>query len=127
MKRNKHLSHLHSNKPNIFSPNPGTIIRSIIARPETINKEIIEIRRVFVHPEFKFPGLYHDIAVAELGKIRLLLLKNFNERVFQTSVVCCKLSYGLQKRKMNRLIPIQTLILYLDRKGKRRTTLHTFA
>ena len=28
----------------------------------------IEIRRVFVHPGFKFPSLYDDIAVAELGK-----------------------------------------------------------
>ena len=73
-----------------FSPNPRTVIRSIIARPETINKEIIEIRRVFVHPEFVFPGLYHDIAVAELGNI-INLYGNLQPSWFAAS-----LSYDLQ-------------------------------
>ena len=42
-------------------------VRTIIVRDGTIYEEKIEIRRVFVHPGFKFPSLYDDIAVAELG------------------------------------------------------------
>ncbi len=51
----------------ISSPDPRENIRSIILRDDTDWKENIEIRRVFVHPSFQFPNLYHDIAVAELG------------------------------------------------------------
>ncbi len=50
-----------------LSPNPQTNIRSIILRDGTDSKEHIEIRRVFVHPEFTFPRLYNDIAIGELG------------------------------------------------------------
>ena len=42
-------------------------VRTILVRDGTIYEETIEIRRVFVHPGFKFPSLYDDIAVAELG------------------------------------------------------------
>ena len=42
-------------------------VRTIIVRDGTIYEEKVEIRRVFVHPGFKFPSLYDDIAVAELG------------------------------------------------------------
>ena len=59
----------------IFYQNTVTIeseedetVRTIIVRDGTIYEEKIEIRRVFVHPGFKFPSLYDDIAVAELGK-----------------------------------------------------------
>ena len=45
-------------------------VRTIIVRDGTIYEEKIEIRRVFVHPGFKFPSLYDDIAVAELGTHR---------------------------------------------------------
>ena len=51
----------------LFSPDPRSNIRSILLRDDTDYKENVEIRRVFVHPEFKFPSLYNDIAVAELG------------------------------------------------------------
>ncbi len=51
----------------LSSPDPRNNIRTIILRDDTDYKEIIEIRRVFVHPAFFFPSLYYDIAVAELG------------------------------------------------------------
>ena len=44
-------------------------VRTIIVRDGTIYEEKVEIRRVFVHPGFKFPSLYDDIAVAELGTL----------------------------------------------------------
>ena len=47
-------------------------MRTILVRDGTHFEETIEIRRVFVHPGFKFPSLYDDIAVAELGlKIKI--------------------------------------------------------
>ena len=47
--------------------NPEETVRTTIIRDGTIHQDQIEIRRVFVHPGFKFPSLYDDIAVAELG------------------------------------------------------------
>ena len=53
-------------------------VRTILVRDGTIYEETIEIRRVFVHPGFKFPSLYDDIAVAELGyKIEIGIALNF--------------------------------------------------
>ena len=48
-------------------------IKTIIIRDGTINQDQIEIRRVFKHPNFKFPSLYDDIAVAELGSLIFML------------------------------------------------------
>ena len=48
-------------------------IKTIIIRDSTINQDQIEIRRVFKHPNFKFPSLYDDIAVAELGSLIFML------------------------------------------------------
>ena len=42
-------------------------IKTTIIRDGTIYQDQIEIRRVFKHPNFRFPSLYDDIAVAELG------------------------------------------------------------
>ena len=39
-----------------------------ILRHESSFQENIEIRRVFVHPNYKIPLLYNDIAIAELGE-----------------------------------------------------------
>ena len=50
-----------------LSTNLREEIRTIKMRDGTDFKESVEIRRVFVHPGFKFPSLYNDIAVAELG------------------------------------------------------------
>ena len=48
-------------------------IKTIIIRDGTIDQDQIEIRRVFKHPNFKFPSLYDDIAVAELGSLTIML------------------------------------------------------
>ena len=48
-------------------------IKTIIIRDGTINQDQIEIRRVFKHPNFKFPSLYDDIAIAELGSLISML------------------------------------------------------
>ena len=48
-------------------------IKTIIIRDGTIDQDQIEIRRVFKHPNFKFPSLYDDIAVAELGSLISIL------------------------------------------------------
>ncbi len=50
-----------------LSTNLREEIRTIKMRDGTDFKESVEIRRVFAHPGFKFPSLYNDIAVAELG------------------------------------------------------------
>ena len=34
----------------------------------TSHKEVVEVKRVFKHPLYKFPTLYNDIAVIELGR-----------------------------------------------------------
>ena len=52
----------------IFFREQDETVRTIIVRDGTIYNETIEIRRVFVHPGFKFPSLYDDIAIAELGR-----------------------------------------------------------
>ena len=52
----------------VCSPDARTIFRSIILRHETDFEETIEIRRIFNHPEFRFPRLYNDIAIGELSK-----------------------------------------------------------
>jgi len=37
-------------------------------RDNTNHTEVIEIKRVFKHPQYKYPNLYDDIAVLELGR-----------------------------------------------------------
>jgi len=37
-------------------------------RDNTANKESVEIKRVFKHPNYKYPTLYNDIALLELGR-----------------------------------------------------------
>jgi len=37
-------------------------------RENTVFKEIIGVKRVFVHPLYKYPNLYNDIAILELGR-----------------------------------------------------------
>ena len=34
----------------------------------TSHKEVVEVKRVFKHPMYKSPTLYHNIAVIELGR-----------------------------------------------------------
>ena len=46
---------------------PEQSTRTIIMRDGTIYQDVIEIRRVFLHPNFQFPSLYNDIAIGELG------------------------------------------------------------
>ena len=42
-------------------------IRTTIIRDDTDYQDVIEIRRMFLHPNFQFPSLYNDIAIGELG------------------------------------------------------------
>ena len=37
-------------------------------RDGTPFKEVIEIKRVYQHPNYQYPKLYDDIAVVELGR-----------------------------------------------------------
>ena len=37
-------------------------------RDNTEFKELIEIKRVYQHPNYNYPTLYDDIAVVELGR-----------------------------------------------------------
>eukprot|EP00092_Neocalanus_flemingeri_P070336 GFUD01086316.1.p1 GENE.GFUD01086316.1~~GFUD01086316.1.p1 ORF type:complete len:596 (-),score=125.76 GFUD01086316.1:106-1893(-) len=43
-------------------------VRVNTIRENTQNKEFIEIKRVFLHPLYKNPNLYNDIAMVELGR-----------------------------------------------------------
>ena len=38
-------------------------------RDNTNYNEIVEIKKVYKHPSYKYPNLYDDIAVMELGRI----------------------------------------------------------
>ena len=60
--------------PKIYS-NAKDEVKTTIVRDGTIHQDEIEIRRVFKHPNFKFPSLYDDIAVAELGIFPLTISK----------------------------------------------------
>jgi len=52
-----------------FNPESSSSkLKAIVIRDGTKFKEFIELRRVFTHPWFKFPSLYDDIAVGELGR-----------------------------------------------------------
>ena len=53
----------------VFTPHrPRSTSRATLIRDGTIYSEYIELRRVFVHPGFKHPSLYNDIAVGQLGR-----------------------------------------------------------
>jgi len=43
-------------------------VRINTIRDNTANKELVEIKRVFKHPLYKYPNLYNDIALLELGR-----------------------------------------------------------
>ena len=37
-------------------------------RDNTVNKELIEMKKSYIHPHYEYPSLYDDIAVVELGR-----------------------------------------------------------
>ena len=37
-------------------------------RDNTQNKELIEMKKAYIHPHYTYPSLYDDIAVVELGR-----------------------------------------------------------
>ena len=43
-------------------------LRSHTFRDDTVYEEQIELKRHFKHPLYKYPTLYNDIAIAELGR-----------------------------------------------------------
>jgi len=43
-------------------------VRINTIRDNTANKELVGIKRVFKHPLYKYPNLYNDIALLELGR-----------------------------------------------------------
>jgi len=43
-------------------------VRVNTVRKNTENKEIIEIKSIYLHPQYNYPSLYNDIAVLELGR-----------------------------------------------------------
>ena len=43
-------------------------LRSHTLRDDTVYEEQIELKRHFKHPLYKYPTLYNDIAIAELGR-----------------------------------------------------------
>ena len=50
----------------VFNPQSAEAsVKTLTIREGTVHREEIELRRVFVHPYFKFPSLYNDIAVGE--------------------------------------------------------------
>ena len=45
-----------------------TEVRAEVIRPNTKFIETIEIKRVYIHPNYHYPSLYNDVAVLELGR-----------------------------------------------------------
>lgn len=43
-------------------------MKEITIRDNTKFKEKIEIKRIYLHPDYVFPELYNDVAVLELGR-----------------------------------------------------------
>jgi len=43
-------------------------VRVNTIRDGTASHEIVEIKRIYKHPEYKYPQLYNDVAVLELGR-----------------------------------------------------------
>lgn len=60
-------AHCYENDMNIFTGGQRQVRVNTI-RQNTENKEIIEIKRRFLHPLYTSPSLYNDIAVLELGR-----------------------------------------------------------
>ena len=55
----------------LYSSGQEENIRTLIVRFKSENEDLLDIRKVFLHPAFKFPSLYADLAVAEVGKVEL--------------------------------------------------------
>jgi len=83
-------------------------------RQNTINREVIDIKRVYVHPLYKYPNLYNDIAVLELGR-RI----EYNWDVFGDTPSC--IDRGIEK--IGKISTIQGF--GLDEKGHRNNLLET--
>ena len=43
-------------------------MREITIRHNTKFNETIEVKRIYIHPDYVFPELYNDVAVLELGR-----------------------------------------------------------
>ena len=56
---------------------------SILFRQGTSNEDSQEVKRIYRHPLYKYPNLYNDVAVLELGR---RIEYNFNK--FGDSPVC---------------------------------------
>ena len=39
-----------------------------VIRESTVHEEIIEVKKVYKHPDYSYPALYNDIALVELGR-----------------------------------------------------------
>ena len=59
-------------------------IRSVVLRPGTEYAEVIELKRSFIHPSYKFPLSYNDISLSEVGR-RIL----FDFDKYGDSPICC--------------------------------------
>ena len=43
-------------------------VRTVVIRDNTRYKEVVEVKKVYKHPNYQYPALYDDIAVLELGR-----------------------------------------------------------
>ena len=43
-------------------------VRTVVIRDNTRYKEVVEVKKVYKHPNYEYPKLYDDIAVLELGR-----------------------------------------------------------
>jgi hypothetical protein len=60
-------SHCYDDFKNGVSDGPQKVRVNTI-RDNTGALELVEIKRVYKHPEYRFPNLYNDVAVLELGR-----------------------------------------------------------
>jgi len=60
-------SHCYDDFGNAATTGPIQVRINTI-RDNTLYKELVEIKRVFKHPLYKYPNLYNDVAVLELGR-----------------------------------------------------------
>ena len=61
-------SHCYDDFRNGVSPGSPRRARVNIVRDNTPYREVVEIKRVYKHPNYRFPNLYNDVAVLELGR-----------------------------------------------------------
>ena len=59
-----------------------TPTRGANIRAETMNKNSIEIKRKYVHKNYKYPNLYDNIVLLELGRRIIFDYDNVSLRVF---------------------------------------------